>query len=353
LRRKDTVRAAVKNLGRVFIGRKVGQITPELCKAYRAHRAAMPRAQYTKDPKNAPRVGDPMIRRELEVLQAAIGVAYEDRKLKYRVPVWLPDPPPARERFLQRDEIAALVWAAWRQDQGRSKHLARFILVSFYTGSRAAALLSLQWMANTTGGWVNLEQGVIYRKARAETETDKRRPPVGISRRLAAHLSRWRPKNRKGHVIEADGAAVKSVRRAFHTARVAAGLGGDVVIHTLRHTFASHAIMNGVSFGEVAEAIKRDLGGFDKFKADFNAAGGRVFGSGWVFVTVDKGGKLALASRPNQDNPLMDKTHVLLGNDVWEHAYYLKYQNRRADYIAAWWNVVNWEKVESLYVAAR
>lgn len=255
LRRKDTVRAAVKQLGRFFIGRKVGQITPELCKAYRAHRAAMPRAQYTKDPANAPRVGDPMIRRELEVLQAAIGVAYEDRKLKYRVPVWRPDPPPARERFLERDEIAALVWAAWRQDQSRSKHLARFILVSFYTGSRAAALLSLQWMANTTGGWVNLEQGVIYRKARAETETDKRRPPVGISRRLAAHLSRWRPKNRKGHVIEADGAPVKSVRRAFHTARVAAGLGDDVIIHTLRHTFASHAIMNGVSFGEVAEAI--------------------------------------------------------------------------------------------------
>lgn len=105
--------------------------------------------------------------------------------------------------------------------------------------------------------------------------------------------------------------------------------------------------------GEVAEAIKRDLGGFDKFKADFNAAGGRVFGSGWVFVTVDKGGKLALASRPNQDNPLMDKTHVLLGNDVWEHAYYLKYQNRRADYLAAWWNVVDWEKVAQRYAAAK
>lgn len=105
--------------------------------------------------------------------------------------------------------------------------------------------------------------------------------------------------------------------------------------------------------GEVAEAIKRDLGGFDKFKTDFNAAGGRVFGSGWVFVTVDKGGKLALASRPNQDNPLMDKTHVLLGNDVWEHAYYLKYQNRRADYLAAWWNVVDWEKVAQRYAAAK
>lgn len=105
--------------------------------------------------------------------------------------------------------------------------------------------------------------------------------------------------------------------------------------------------------GEVAEAIKRDLGGFDKFKTDFNAAGGRVFGSGWVFVTVDKSGKLALASRPNQDNPLMDKTHVLIGNDVWEHAYYLKYQNRRADYLAAWWNVVDWEKVGQRYAAAK
>ena len=105
--------------------------------------------------------------------------------------------------------------------------------------------------------------------------------------------------------------------------------------------------------GEVAEAIKRDLGGFDKFKTDFNAAGGRVFGSGWVFVTVDKGGKLALVSRPNQDNPLMDKTHVLIGNDVWEPAYYLKYQNRRADYLAAWWNVVDWEKVGQRYAAAK
>ena len=81
--------------------------------------------------------------------------------------------------------------------------------------------------------------------------------------------------------------------------------------------------------------------------------GARVFGSGWVFVTVDRNGKLALAARPNQDTPLMDGGRVLLGNDVWEHAYYLKYQNRRPDYLAAWWNVVNWDKVAARYAAAK
>jgi Fe-Mn family superoxide dismutase len=109
----------------------------------------------------------------------------------------------------------------------------------------------------------------------------------------------------------------------------------------------------GAPSGELAEAIQRDLGGLDKLKTDFNAAGGRVFGSGWVFVTVDRTGKLAIATRPNQDTPLMDGGRVLMGNDVWEHAYYLKYQNRRADYLSAWWNVVNWEKVAARYAAAK
>jgi Fe-Mn family superoxide dismutase len=109
----------------------------------------------------------------------------------------------------------------------------------------------------------------------------------------------------------------------------------------------------GAPSGELAEAIQRDLGGLDKLKPDFNAAGGRVFGSGWVFVTVDRAGRLAIATRPNQDTPLMDGGRVLLGNDVWEHAYYLKYQNRRADYLSAWWNVVNWEKVAARYAAAK
>ena len=109
----------------------------------------------------------------------------------------------------------------------------------------------------------------------------------------------------------------------------------------------------GAPSGDVAAAITKDLGGFDKFKTDFETAGLRVFGSGWVFVTVDKAGKLAILARPNQDSPIMEKHMVLLGNDVWEHAYYLKYQNRRADYLKNWWNVVNWTKVNERYAAAK
>jgi Fe-Mn family superoxide dismutase len=105
--------------------------------------------------------------------------------------------------------------------------------------------------------------------------------------------------------------------------------------------------------GEVLAAIDRDLDGLEKFQTDFNAAGGRVFGSGWVFVTVTKDGKLAIETRPNQDNPIMDGKRALLGNDVWEHAYYLNYQNRRADYLKAWWNTVNWRNVAERYAAAK
>ncbi len=105
--------------------------------------------------------------------------------------------------------------------------------------------------------------------------------------------------------------------------------------------------------GDVAEAIARDLGGFENMQNAFNNAGQKVFGSGWVFVTAGKDGKLALTTRPNQDTPLMDGERVLFGNDVWEHAYYLKYQNRRADYLKAWWNVVDWDKIGARYAAAK
>ena len=109
----------------------------------------------------------------------------------------------------------------------------------------------------------------------------------------------------------------------------------------------------GEPTGEVKAAIDRDLGGFAKLQEDFNGAGTRVFGSGWVFVTVDRTGKLALVTKPNQDTPLMDGGMALFGNDVWEHAYYLKYQNRRPDYLKAWWNVLDWSKIGERYAAAK
>src|SRR4051794_16857082 len=109
----------------------------------------------------------------------------------------------------------------------------------------------------------------------------------------------------------------------------------------------------GTPKGELLDAVNRDLGGMDKLKSEFNRLGLAQFGSGWVFVTVDRGGKLALVNRPNQDTPLMEGGRVLMGNDVWEHAYYLKYQNRRADYLQAWWSIVNWDAVAQRYAKAK
>ena len=103
----------------------------------------------------------------------------------------------------------------------------------------------------------------------------------------------------------------------------------------------------GAPTGDVAGGIDAAFGSFDKFKEQFQAAGMSRFGSGWAWL-VDNGGKLEITSTANQDNPLMDGKKAVLGVDVWEHAYYLKYQNRRADYLSAFWNVVNWNAVNRL-----
>lgn len=108
----------------------------------------------------------------------------------------------------------------------------------------------------------------------------------------------------------------------------------------------------GAPTGDIATAIDSELGGFEKFKEDFAKAATTRFGSGWAWLVV-KDGKLAVTSTPNQDSPVMEGATPLLGIDVWEHAYYLKYQNKRPDYIAAFWNVINWDAVNKRYAAAK
>ena len=104
----------------------------------------------------------------------------------------------------------------------------------------------------------------------------------------------------------------------------------------------------GEPTGPIAEAIKSTFGTFDTFKTQLNDAGVKRFGSGWAWL-VDAGGKLVIESTANQDNPMMEGKRPILGVDVWEHAYYLKYQNRRPDYLAAWWNVINWDAVNKRF----
>ena len=107
----------------------------------------------------------------------------------------------------------------------------------------------------------------------------------------------------------------------------------------------------GEPSGNLGTAIKSAFGDFAKFREQFSAAGVGRFGSGWAWL-INTGGKLSITSTPNQDNPLMEGQKAIMGLDVWEHAYYLKYQNRRPDYIQAWWNVVNWKEIEKRFSAA-
>ncbi|MDL4841533.1 superoxide dismutase SodA [Aquibacillus rhizosphaerae] len=127
--------------------------------------------------------------------------------------------------------------------------------------------------------------------------------------------------------------------------------GGGHANHSLFWTLLSPN-GGGEPTGELASKINDKFGSFDKFKEEFAAAGAGRFGSGWAWLIVNNG-ELEIISTPNQDTPVMEGKAPILGLDVWEHAYYLKYQNKRPDYIAAFWNVVNWDEVSKLYEAAK
>jgi len=137
----------------------------------------------------------------------------------------------------------------------------------------------------------------------------------------------------------------------------------DEIRTTLRNNAGGHANHSlfwlmmkpggGQPTGDLAEAIDENFGSFEEFKKEFSAAAMKVFGSGWAWLTLTPDGEMVIETTPNQDNPMMNGGHPLLGLDVWEHAYYLKNQNRRTDYVDAWWNVVNWDYVAERYAEAK
>lgn len=239
-----------------FFGtRRLGEITGQLCRDYVASRPTVASA-----------------RRQLEDFRAAIRHYHKEGYITAAPAVPLPPKPVARERWLTRGEAAALIWAAWRMkqswkgeesDRRTGRHVARFMLVALYTGTRSAAICGAAMRPTKGHGHVDLDLGVFYRRPGGKAETRKRQPPVRLPERLLAHLRRWarteleiktRQRGKSANigrrisedfVIEWNGRPVGSIAKAFRAARTAAGLGCDVTPHVFRHTAATWLMQAG------------------------------------------------------------------------------------------------------------
>lgn len=220
----------------------VADVKGETCRRY-----AKSRVRRFKDGTTKP-ISDGTIRRELNVLQAAMTYCHKEGYVTAPAIVTLPTAPENRDRWLTRDEAARLIWAAYRSPKG--KHLARFILIALYTGSRKTAILRLGFMRNTGGGWIDTEKGVIYRRGTDERVTKKRRAPMKLTTRLLSHCRRW---ERQGlWAVQFDGQRVGDIKTAFAAAKVIADL-PDIMPHTLKHTAITWAMQRGLKIEDAAE----------------------------------------------------------------------------------------------------
>ena len=207
------------------------------------------------------KVGKATARRDLETLRAAIRKYHAETPLLAVPVVTLPGKSQARMRWLTRSETAELLWQAWRSK--RRKHLARFILIGIYTGTRATAILNLHWHPSPVGGWFDLDAGVMHRRGTIEAETKKRRPPSRIPRRLLPHLRRWRAmdlraiatdktKKHSNLVVHYYGRPLTRPKTVWNADRIDAKLGPDVTPHVLRHTAVTWQMQRRVDLWEAA-----------------------------------------------------------------------------------------------------
>lgn len=246
----------IARLNDFFGARMLGEISAALCRDYADRRANRGGA-----------------RRDLEDLRAAINHHAKEGFHRGSVRVSLPERGAPRSRWLTRSEAAALVWACWRCREVQTvhrgarkgapiatekrplRHIARFVLLGLYTGTRAAAIAAASWVPGEGRAWIDLDAGIFYRRADGTRETAKRQPPAPIPPRLLAHLRRWRRLDERigqEHVVEWHGKPVASVKTGFARAVDLAGLSDDVTPHTLRHTAVTWLLRAGVPIWETA-----------------------------------------------------------------------------------------------------
>lgn len=239
----------------------VSAITKETCRAYGVSR----KKAKSRDPKTGnvtewQHLSPGTVRRELGTLQAAITHCYRHGRLLNPPAVFLPKKPEPKDRWLNRSEAAQIIWAAWRNP--KSKHLARFILVALYTGTRRDAILGLSFSPNTVGGWVDTEHGILFRRGAGQVETNKRTPRAKLPDSLLAHLRRWEASGAR-FVVEIDGNRVASVKTAWRRALLHSGI-PHATVHSLRHTAITWAMQGGADpweaggfFGVSPETMQR------------------------------------------------------------------------------------------------
>jgi len=262
--REQETKQRILTLDAGWADRTLADVNGTNCRAYVDYRTAQPwKSAKPEKTGRAPRtVTRAAARRELEDLRAAINHHRREGLCSEVVSVVLPSRSPARERWLTRSEAARLLWAAWRAKQvmrdkdtrrAVGRHVARFILVGLYTGTRSSAICGAALGPTIGRGHVDLDQGVFYRRAIGRLQTKKRQPPVRLPLRLLAHLRRWsRHGLAKRSVVEWNGKAVEGVRKGFEAAVRAAGLGAEVTPHVLRHTCATWLMQKGVNLWDAA-----------------------------------------------------------------------------------------------------
>ena len=239
-RPKET-KSRIKALDSFFGDKLLSYVTGETCRAYVAQRST-----------------DAAARRELEDLRAAINHHRREGLCDKIVEVVLPPERPHRQRWLTRSEAARLIRSAWRYrevqkgkqtDRRSRQHVARFILVALYTGTRASAVCGAALQATVGHGWVDLERGVFYRRPAGQRETKKRQPTIPLPDRLLAHMRRWKRSGQR-FAVEWNGETVQNIKKAF--TNVAADAGLDVTPHVLRHTAATWLMQAGTDMWEAA-----------------------------------------------------------------------------------------------------